>query len=308
MNKPHFLCIGAQKAGTTWLFYMLREHPEVWLGPFKELQFFNARFVESDAVWVHWHIENQIREIIRYIIAVNGDAFEFEYMNYLLRIADRQIMFSDDWYTHVFSRGGDKVKGDITPAYCAIPAEGVEYALNMLGPVPVIFLVRDPVERALSQLRMNVTRALGPAPKEGGPIWRQGARYIVRRVARARKRPITRSPPLTRAQWEQFVADPEMALRGDYPRDIGNWLSRYPEEKLLFIPYREIASEPLNVLRQVEKHIGVGAFNYSNVNERVFEGDNILLPPFVTEMIQQQFQPQRDFLEQTFGKDFVRRI
>src|SRR4051794_7359255 len=41
MALPNFLCIGAQKAGTTALFHMLRQHPEIFLHPQKETHFFS---------------------------------------------------------------------------------------------------------------------------------------------------------------------------------------------------------------------------------------------------------------------------
>ena len=37
---PDFVCIGAQKTGTTWLYHMLRQHPGVFLPATKELNFF----------------------------------------------------------------------------------------------------------------------------------------------------------------------------------------------------------------------------------------------------------------------------
>src|SRR5437762_2155968 len=38
---PDFLCIGAQKAGTTWLYQQLESHPDFWMPPFKELHYLN---------------------------------------------------------------------------------------------------------------------------------------------------------------------------------------------------------------------------------------------------------------------------
>ena len=40
MNGPTFLCIGAHKAGTTWLQKVLETHPDVFL-PMKEIHFFD---------------------------------------------------------------------------------------------------------------------------------------------------------------------------------------------------------------------------------------------------------------------------
>ena len=41
MPAPTFLCIGAQKCGTTWLARAVQQHPEVSAGNKKELHFFN---------------------------------------------------------------------------------------------------------------------------------------------------------------------------------------------------------------------------------------------------------------------------
>jgi hypothetical protein len=48
LRLPDFLCLGAQKAGTTWLHRNLQPHPEVFLPPGrKELRFFDQRFYLS---------------------------------------------------------------------------------------------------------------------------------------------------------------------------------------------------------------------------------------------------------------------
>ena len=39
---PQFLCIGAQRSGTTWLYRNLSKHPAVWMPPHKELHYFGA--------------------------------------------------------------------------------------------------------------------------------------------------------------------------------------------------------------------------------------------------------------------------
>jgi hypothetical protein len=44
MNLPDFICIGVQRAGTTWLYECLKEHPDVFVPETKELHFFNDNF------------------------------------------------------------------------------------------------------------------------------------------------------------------------------------------------------------------------------------------------------------------------
>ena len=50
-SPPDFLCIGAMKAGTTWLQVNLGRHPGAWLSPLKELRYFNVVHLEG------WHRE-----------------------------------------------------------------------------------------------------------------------------------------------------------------------------------------------------------------------------------------------------------
>src|SRR3954447_22208805 len=38
---PDFLCIGAHKAGSTWLYQQLDSHPDFWMPPVKELHYFD---------------------------------------------------------------------------------------------------------------------------------------------------------------------------------------------------------------------------------------------------------------------------
>ena len=38
---PDFLCIGASRAGTTWLRVNLAHHPGIWLAPVKEIHYFD---------------------------------------------------------------------------------------------------------------------------------------------------------------------------------------------------------------------------------------------------------------------------
>jgi hypothetical protein len=52
MNRagPHFLIVGAQKAGTTSLLSALEHHPDVWVPPQKELHFFDLNW-ERGVAW-----------------------------------------------------------------------------------------------------------------------------------------------------------------------------------------------------------------------------------------------------------------
>lgn len=56
MRGPSFLVVGAQKAGTTWLYGMLREHPEVFVTQPKSLYFFsNPQVYAKGLGWYREH-------------------------------------------------------------------------------------------------------------------------------------------------------------------------------------------------------------------------------------------------------------
>lgn len=48
MERPNFIGIGAQRAGTTWLYANLRQHPDVFLPETKELRYFNFGYEHGE--------------------------------------------------------------------------------------------------------------------------------------------------------------------------------------------------------------------------------------------------------------------
>ena len=44
---PDFICIGAQKAGTSWLYYTLKEHPDIEFPGEKEVHFWDMHYERS---------------------------------------------------------------------------------------------------------------------------------------------------------------------------------------------------------------------------------------------------------------------
>src|SRR5205823_12734903 len=61
-----------------------------------------------------------------------------------------------DSYGRLFCHKGPLLSGDISPAYSTLTDEIIERVVNYFPNLKVIFLARDPVERAWSQLSMGV--------------------------------------------------------------------------------------------------------------------------------------------------------
>ena len=67
MTLPGFLCIGAQKAGTTWLLAQLKSHPGIWMPPVKELQYFDTLFVPGRKAWTSGHIQSSAKRLLKHL-------------------------------------------------------------------------------------------------------------------------------------------------------------------------------------------------------------------------------------------------
>jgi hypothetical protein len=143
---PDFLCIGAQKAGTGWLYEQLRLHPDFWMPPVKELHYFD-RFWRSPRISA---IEKQrgARKNAR-------DERDMAFLSEFETLSGRSDIDLAG-YASLFRSKDKLLSGDITPGYSTLPEEMIERIARHFAGLKVIFLARDPVERAWSQLSMWV--------------------------------------------------------------------------------------------------------------------------------------------------------
>lgn len=171
---PDFLCIGAQKAGTTWLYRNLRAHPEVWLPPEKEVHYFDDRFHEEgagtgeptrprrkDRRSRRTRLE---RNLVDWLANLSPSALGWHMRNAGTHVSPSAVWWrlryslgraSDDWYASLFRPGADRLTGDMTPAYATLSPQRVARVHALLPDARIIFFIRNPIERAWSHARMH---------------------------------------------------------------------------------------------------------------------------------------------------------
>ena len=268
MPYPDFLCIGAQKAGTTWLQSMLEQRPDIFMGPFKEYQYFNSLFVPRHRAWTAWHVANSVKNALRSHVSNGG--FDVNYIKRLVSIADKEFMFTEEWYQYIFNGPGalNKLRGDVTPEYSTLPLSGVRYVKDKIPNAKVIYIIRDPVDRAKSQIRMNVER---------GQV--VDGDYI---------------------NWD-------VLNRGDYKSYICRWDQVFGDQ-VMYIPYRHLSQRPMAVLREIENHLDLPFFEYKNSESRVHVSKASSIPDDVSNDLQDRLSEQYTFLRSRFGEEFVENI
>lgn len=135
--QPDFICIGGQKAGTSWLYHQLTTHPDFWMPPVKELYYFDS-----------------LSRIKRRLPPRFKDARDLLFMERLDQLSARPCLDLEE-YGKLFEFKGALLSGDISPSYSMLKDDLVEEVITHFPNLKVIFLARDPVERVWSQLSME---------------------------------------------------------------------------------------------------------------------------------------------------------
>jgi hypothetical protein len=275
-NLPTWLCIGAQKAGTSWLYQQLRQHPQLWLPPVKELHFFDYLFVPEVREWAAWHIRKEIaKKLKRHITESNEKDINLEYIYYLSSICSKD-MFTLPWYKMIYAYPGAKLKvcGDITPEYCMLNSEGISYLLHCLRNVKIIYIIRDATQRALSHLRMLAeTENFSSETEE--------------------------------KRWLALAKSSTIMAKSDYIRHISLYDKLVGTNNILYMPFGMIKNEPKKFLSIIEQFLCIASHAYGDaVHTPVWASKKFDLPESVIDYMHNTMRPQSEFLRLRFGKNF----
>ena len=135
---PDFLCIGAHKAGSTWLYQQLDSHPDFWMPPVKELHYFD-----------------QLSRVQRAARPRCRDDRDLRFLEKLESLSAEPGLDLEN-YGRLFEAKASLLSGDISPNYSTLSKEIIRQVVDYFPNLKVIFLARDPVERLWSHLSMEV--------------------------------------------------------------------------------------------------------------------------------------------------------
>ena len=155
MGKTFLLGLGCQKGGSTWLYNYLKAHPNVNMGFTKEYHFFDAllggrkeslieaaREKSSSFMNVHKHVSENCD--------FNLDLINF-YQNPLSYFNYFDSLFKQDVNV--------QVAGDLTPEYALLSESDFRQIKEMFANsgfnLKILFIMREPVERIWSAVRMH---------------------------------------------------------------------------------------------------------------------------------------------------------
>lgn len=269
-----FVCVGAQKAGTTWLAKVLAGHPDLFLTPVKEIHYFDHLRGLSQHLSGRKR-RSRYRKHFQRLLTQWGRFPELRaqvswYRRYM------QSPIDDRWYRSLFeSRLGRRFAGEATPEYAIIGEEGFRQLRRLAPSVRIIYIMRNPVARAWSQA-LHHCRA--------------------ERIDAAR----LREPELL-----ALIDEPRFQALGDYGRTIADLDACFAPEQVKLLFYEDIHADRLAALEEVTGFIGARfEARYFPGHGRLFNrSQDVPAPEAVLAGLRERFRP----LLQTVG-DRVGRV
>ncbi|WP_254892564.1 sulfotransferase [Roseovarius sp. A-2] len=277
-----FFCIGAQKAGTTWLYDYLSRSEEVHFSRNKELHYFDVRAGRGKATlkmridalhkqagrldpknaYLNRLVINKLRDITDLLSIHTGKRSGVDrhapYLDYLLA-----------------GRTNQPLVGDVTPAYAVLRRK--QFAdMASIGRAKFIFILRDPVSRMWSQIRMAVDS------KHGADITlEERTRHCVEHA-----RMLVDAGRLSKHS------------RANYARTMTELEAVVPTERILYVFYEDLFVG--SATRQICDFLDIAHYP-PEAEKRVNQGISVPLPGDIRSIFRQAFAPQYEAMRARFG-------
>lgn len=278
-----FFCIGAQKAGTSWLHEYLSRSDEVHFSPNKELHYFDVRSG-------HGKLSLQIRiDVAKHAIdRLSAETGRLNPMQ-MKRLQEAVALLSiysetghgEGRHRHYLDyllagRQGQPVVGDITPAYAVLKRH--HFAdMATIGRAKFLFILRDPISRMWSQIRMAVLFGEGKGITDPDAL----LEACVKRAQNLIE--IGRLPKVERANYMRTLTELEAAV---------------PSERICYVFYEDLFSG--KATQEICDFLGIRHLP-PDTDTRVNEGMKVPLPDDLRQVFRDTFAPQYDGIRTRFG-------
>ena len=225
MNRL-LLCVGAAKAGTTWLHKALSRNPGVWAPPIKEPHFFFSKYGWFDRLTPDARRMQRDKEA-EIFGAPAGFAPDFEaewFSRFLTGEAD------ETWYRSLYAAAPAGAWAcDFSPSTSLISPEGWRAVAGFAPEVKVIYLMREPRERLWSHIKFH-------------------ASYVGKGEA---------FPSLSLEDIHDWIEEANLLEDGRYGTHLHGALKKLPRRDVLAVDFARISVEPDRVLREIEAFVGL---------------------------------------------------
>ena len=271
------ICVGATKAGTSWLYDHLAGHPECYLRSVKELHYFDL----PESGLGRMQARSNLSEIAR-LTARLGQVGPEQAAQLRRRIADMVAWNAvldtglDDpaaWCGYLNDgRGVQRLVADVTPSYALLPVAGLRRMAGAAADVRILYLMRDPVARLWSHVRMLAAREATPGQDVAA---------------------------LAGARMDRALAGDDLHFggRGDYRSCLQRLRAVFAPGRLLAMFTEDLMTRP--GLARLWAYLGIGP-GPADLDNRVHEGVPLPLSPAHRDRARAVLRDQYDYVAQAF--------
>ena len=278
---PSFLGIGAARSGTTWIDKQLRRSPEIWMPRRKELHYFTRSLKYPSSS----HLAD--KQLFKRLIGLQD--YNLRFKRELIKAFGRDVIYldleqfkwdlryflgtySDEWYLSLFKNYSSYVTGEITPAYSLLDDNDLKNLSSLLPDVKIIFIMRNPIDRAWSTIRYHEKR-------EGKSLTSMPSSHVL-----------------------DYLNRDAITSRSNYLDIIQRWEKYYPPQQIFIAFYDEITEEPKNLLDRLSDFLGIDNIPYSpkDMSKRINESFASDIPDPIRESLNQKYREQIFALSEKF--------
>lgn len=189
-NITDILCVGCQKGSTSWLHSVLNTHRKTWA------------FVDSEPT-----------------TSTNKEAHFWDWNHH------RGVTWYRDLMTPPQS---ECLTMDFTPEYAYLSDNSIAECKTLNPTAKVIYILRDPLSRAVSALRMHI-------------LWHFGKDYSI--------------PLALNDRFYQFAREARLTQHGQYLRNIEAWRTHYPD--MILINYEDFHTDRAASVAEIFAALGL---------------------------------------------------
>jgi len=278
-HAPDFLGIGVVRGGTTWLWRQLAQHPDAWMTPVKELNYFTRRhpiMVARPDDKTH-RAEQQPNLFVQSLQRFNPGKISHYLQTYSLDSVRWRWRFyrgrpGPKWYRSLFEAAGGRLTGDITPHYSGLGETAVREIMSFLPDVKIILILRDPIDRDWSHVVHYLTYNLGCKRDE-----------------------------LTTDRILSHVHDPSTRLRGDYLPMLDLWRRYVPPARFRVMFFDDIQRRPVEFLDEIHEFLGLSPFTPPGLITKVNASGATAIPAEVERHLAELHLPALEKMAQEMG-------
>lgn len=229
MKKINFIGIGAQKSGTSWIYHRLLELNEFSLPYIKELHYFDrgpkypspnklSKSQLKSRIFGFTFFNNALQEILSALYRKNWHKFIWM-CNWHLST------YNDTWYLSLFKKLSG-ITGEITPAYSMLKEEDVKKMYTLAPNAKIIFIIRNPIERAWSHFRFHL------------------------------KNKNQENNKISEDEIIKFMDNKNQTLRSNYLKTLEIYSKIFPKQNICVAFYDAIIEQPEELLSQIVNQLG----------------------------------------------------